>query len=161
MGAGVTSPSPRPLTRQRVEHTLDLLAGIIAGRKPEDAARFAPIYDRLERELAAMPEDDNIQNAAKLPAKLPVVYFIRSGEFIKIGRSSSWPTRYSDLRNNSPHPIVPLLVMRAKPSLETKLHARFKPDRVKGEWFRPSYAIMDYVERHRPKDIHTQLLRDT
>jgi hypothetical protein len=60
----MTSPSPRPLTRQRVSHALDLLAGIIAGRRPEDAARFAPIYDRLERELAAMPLDD-IQTRAR------------------------------------------------------------------------------------------------
>jgi hypothetical protein len=47
-----------PLTRARVEHALDLLAGIIATSSEEDAAAVAPIYDRLERELEAMPRDD-------------------------------------------------------------------------------------------------------
>ncbi len=54
----MTTPSPRPLTRQRVEHALVLLAGIIAHSSEEDAATVAAIYDRLEVELAAIDRDD-------------------------------------------------------------------------------------------------------
>lgn len=42
-----------PVTRERIEGALDALAEIIASRSPEDAAALAPIYERLERELAA------------------------------------------------------------------------------------------------------------
>lgn len=58
-------PHPaRPLTRARVAHALDLLAGIIADSSEEDAAIVAPIYDRLERELEAMPRE-SIQERAR------------------------------------------------------------------------------------------------
>ena len=51
-------PNPGPITRERVEKALNVLAGIVARSNPEDAAAVAPIYDRLERELAAMDRDD-------------------------------------------------------------------------------------------------------
>lgn len=51
-------PAQKPITRERVESALMVLAGIIASRNAEDAATLAPIYDRLERELAAMPVMD-------------------------------------------------------------------------------------------------------
>ena len=56
--------NPGPITRERVENALNILADVIARRSPEDAARAAPIYDRLERELAAM-ERDGIQARAR------------------------------------------------------------------------------------------------
>lgn len=58
----------QPVTRARVEHALDLLAGIIAGFSAEDAARVAPIYERLERELAAMDNDVQTRARARLIA---------------------------------------------------------------------------------------------
>lgn len=42
------------MTRQRVKRALTLLARIIVDSSDEDASSAAPIYDRLERELAAM-----------------------------------------------------------------------------------------------------------
>lgn len=51
-------PAQQPMTRVRVEHALQLLAGIVAESSEEDAAIVAPIYDRLENELAAMGRAD-------------------------------------------------------------------------------------------------------
>lgn len=51
-------PAQQPITRERVENALTVLAGIIASRNAEDAATLAPIYDRLERELEAMARVD-------------------------------------------------------------------------------------------------------
>lgn len=62
----MTTPSPRPLTRQRVEHALGLLAGIIVGSNDEDAAALAPVYARLERELAEMGDSDDIRIRARM-----------------------------------------------------------------------------------------------
>lgn len=46
------------ITAQRIETALLVLAGIIARRDSEVAAKLAPIYDRLERELEALQRDD-------------------------------------------------------------------------------------------------------
>lgn len=58
----------QPLTPQRVEHALLLLAQIIASRDAVVAARLEPIYDRLERELVAMRRDDIRARAQRLLA---------------------------------------------------------------------------------------------
>lgn len=57
-----------PMTRDRVENALNILARVIAERGPEDAARAAPIYDRLERELEAMENDIQSRVRARLAA---------------------------------------------------------------------------------------------
>jgi hypothetical protein len=53
------------VTRERVERALDALAGIIASRNAEDAATLAPLYDRLERELAAFDRGADVQARAR------------------------------------------------------------------------------------------------
>lgn len=53
------------MSRERVERALLLLAEIIGQRSPDDAAVLAPIYDRLERELAAMDRSDVVARAKR------------------------------------------------------------------------------------------------
>lgn len=53
------------ITRARIERALDVLAGIIAASGEEDARTVAPIYDRLERELAAMDRDHDVRARAR------------------------------------------------------------------------------------------------
>ena len=62
--------NPGPITRERVENALNILADVIARRSPEDAARAAPIYDRLERELKAMENDIQARARARLAGVL-------------------------------------------------------------------------------------------
>lgn len=57
---------PGHITRERVENALNILARVIARRSAEDAARAAPIYDRLERELEAMDNDIQARARARL-----------------------------------------------------------------------------------------------
>lgn len=57
-----------PMTRERVENALNVLAGVIAQSSPEDVVKMAPIYERLERELEAMQNDVRSRALARLAA---------------------------------------------------------------------------------------------
>jgi excisionase family DNA binding protein len=65
---GIASPQGGPLTRERVEHALTLLAEIIASSTADRAATIAPIYERLESELAAFDSAANVQARARARA---------------------------------------------------------------------------------------------
>lgn len=74
------------------------------------------------------------------------LYFARSllgGDLIKIGVSAQVDTRMRDLKAQA------LLVMKGEARREAELHARFADDRITGEWFRPSDALMAFIEENR------------
>ena len=76
------------------------------------------------------------------------IYFVRSGEFIKIGQSKRWKTRIEGMQVGSPHTIIVLLVLKADPKLENKLHNWFRTDHFRGEWFHSGPAILAYIREH-------------
>jgi hypothetical protein len=76
------------------------------------------------------------------------IYFVRSGEFIKIGQSKRWKHRVANMQIGSPHTIITLLVLIAEPKLESKLHNWFRADHFRGEWFHSGPAILAYVREH-------------
>lgn len=77
------------------------------------------------------------------------IYFMRAGEFVKIGRSKNWRYRMSGMQVGSPYTIVPLLVLIGDESEEQRLHHRFRESRFRGEWFRLSDAIREYIKGSR------------
>jgi hypothetical protein len=81
------------------------------------------------------------------------IYFMRAGEFIKIGRAKNWRTRLSQMQTGSPYTIQPLLIIPADCELEVQLHARFYRDRFRGEWFHSSPAILAYIKDNLPRCI--------
>lgn len=74
------------------------------------------------------------------------VYFVRSGDLVKIGHSLNVTKRLSALQIGSPVPLELWHVVKGQRSLEKELHERFSADRAHGEWFRVSPAITEYVE---------------
>lgn len=53
-----------PMTVERVENALDILARIMAGAKREEAALAAPLWKRLESELERLRDVDDIVSKA-------------------------------------------------------------------------------------------------
>lgn len=76
------------------------------------------------------------------------VYFLSDGEFIKIGFATDWQARIKGLQVANPRTLTPLLVLEGSHRFERQLHQLFKAHRVKGEWFRPSPEIAEYVSDH-------------
>lgn len=81
------------------------------------------------------------------------IYFLRAGEFVKIGHSTRWKMRIEQMQTGSPHTIVPLLVLIAKPGLERKLHNRFRADHFRGEWFHVGPAIRAFIKENLPNCV--------
>jgi len=68
------------------------------------------------------------------------VYFIQRGETgpIKIGVSTNVAGRLRTLEARFSEPLVLLGTLPGGADLEQALHARFRDQRIEGEWFRPS-----------------------
>jgi hypothetical protein len=76
------------------------------------------------------------------------IYFIRSGEFVKIGKSRHWKKRMENMQVGSPYTVVPLLVLVAPPEMERKLHNRFKADHFRGEWFHMGLVVLAFIKEN-------------
>lgn len=106
------------------------------------------------------------------------VYFIQAGEGgpIKIGVASKWETRFSKLRADNHEEVRLVGFLDGDKQIEAGLHDRFAPDHIRGEWFRPSPALLAYIAenakkpdrvptekrltwRHKPIVSHRDLIR--
>lgn len=78
------------------------------------------------------------------------VYFIRAGEngSIKIGHTRNFSKRFKDLISMSPVALHTLGVIEGNRAMEQALHGMFAPDRLHGEWFRPSPRLLAWIARH-------------
>jgi hypothetical protein len=85
------------------------------------------------------------------------VYFIKSHDFMKIGRANKLATRLQRLQTGNPHPCTVEEVIRVprKQALryETSLHRTFAKVRHRGEWFRFEPPLSSYVELLK-KELH-------
>jgi hypothetical protein len=77
----------------------------------------------------------------------PFIYFIRAGEAgpIKIGLTRSVPDRLAGLQICTADTLTVLASVQAPKEGERQLHAHFTPERIRGEWFRPSPRLMAYI----------------
>lgn len=81
------------------------------------------------------------------------IYFLRAGQFVKIGKSRNWKQRQQQMQVGSPYDIVPLLVLMDVPDLEKKLHTRFRRDHYRGEWFHMGPAIGSFIKENLPNCV--------
>jgi len=93
---------------------------------------------RLKRAKAVKPK------RARSP--LEFIYFVRSEEFVKIGWATSVETRMNSLRVNNPHPVELIALMVGGQTEEAMLHANFRGDHHRGEWFRLSDTIRSLLD---------------
>jgi hypothetical protein len=80
------------------------------------------------------------------------VYFVlaTASRLVKIGYAKDAWARFSNMQVGSPEELRMLGVIRTylPTELERDLHAHFAADRVRGEWFRFSEELFDYVMQH-------------
>lgn len=76
------------------------------------------------------------------------VYFIQAedGGPIKIGYSDDPAKRLIELQTSHHSPLVIRSTISGPPSLERKLHTRFRAHRLSGEWFSPVAEIAEMGE---------------
>jgi hypothetical protein len=81
------------------------------------------------------------------------VYFLRCRDFVKIGCASNVRHRATNIAISLPYDLEPLgsIVTADRKSafaLEKALHGRFRALRHRGEWFRYSDTIRDFIAVH-------------
>lgn len=88
----------------------------------------------------------DFNNATRI-SKLPMVYVLTTPrfEFIKVGRSSAFKTRLSNIQAGCPFDLRLWCSIRTPRALEIEafLHQNLSHCHVRGEWFKPSAADLD------------------
>lgn len=80
-------------------------------------------------------------------SKGEIVYFLRAGDFVKIGKATGSPTnRLSQLRTGCPFPIEVVATIDGGYAKERELHERFRHIRAHGEWFHATADLCAYIE---------------
>lgn len=75
-----------------------------------------------------------------------MIYFIRSGDAVKIGYSANVANRRRTLRTGNPNMLVVLGVMDGDRANEDTIQRRFWAHHIHGDWFRINDAILAYIE---------------
>lgn len=76
-----------------------------------------------------------------------MIYFISAGPDgpIKIGYASNPKKRLASLQTAHHQELTLLRVIPGNTTAEGILHRRFKKDRLKGEWFKPSEDVLGFI----------------
>jgi hypothetical protein len=81
----------------------------------------------------------------KLNRPVPDVYFVQSGEFIKIGFTNNLELHLGALRCSNPTELEVLALLPGPRSLERRLHSIFAEYRERGEWFRVNDKLAGFL----------------
>lgn len=85
------------------------------------------------------------------PGSMERVYVVGYGPYIKIGFSGSEKgSRIRSLQTGTPEKLEHLAHLAGSRKLEKALHAKFKPYRLRGEWFKRRGALTRWLERGCP-----------
>lgn len=84
-----------------------------------------------------------------------MLYFItQTDEYVKIGYTEDSPNqRLSALQIGNPKQLKLSRLLPGNKAKELKLHAKFAPYSVRGEWFYLSHEIKSYIRNTRNDDV--------
>ena len=81
-----------------------------------------------------------------------MVYFVQSENgSIKIGYAKNPLNRLSGLQTSSSEKLSLLGVISGGMEVENTLHDRFKTEKIRGEWFKPSKSLLDFISENASK----------
>jgi hypothetical protein len=120
-------------------------------KTPEERAQAEAEHARLMEANRLRAERERADREAMKAAKRAAarVYFIQQDggdRLVKIGTTTRpVEVRLKELQAGQPHPLVILAHAPGGRYDEGRLHARFGPHRVTGEWFRPDVTLLGYA----------------
>lgn len=93
------------------------------------------------------------------------VYFIRAGEYVKIGKAADPEDRMRGMQTACPFHmrLVGTIDCRSDGGAyiyERKLHHRFRSLRVRGEWFRWDKGLKRFIQENLAEDEREMLLEE-
>lgn len=81
------------------------------------------------------------------------VYFIKSGDLIKIGCSANISKRMADIQTWSPYKLELLAIMPGNVRVENALHSYFEDEWSHAEWFHPSARLLEMIDQIKNGDV--------
>lgn len=99
--------------------------------------------------MGALTDDDiyNKVDRALRRSRSGYVYFLRCGEFVKIGYSETPLDRVAAIAAGSIGDHKLLGLVRGGITMEKQLHQRFKAFRHKGEWFHACSWVLSEIDK--------------
>jgi hypothetical protein len=76
---------------------------------------------------------------------MQVVYFLRSGDFVKIGTTRKLASRIDAIRTSAAHGIELLGAVPGDYATERTWHSRFSHLHARGEWFTAAPELLDAI----------------
>lgn len=88
------------------------------------------------------------RQARKIESEMSI-YFVQAGENgpIKIGRADDVYARLDNLQTGNAEELRLLVHVDGDRALEGTLHTHFDKDRIRGEWFRPSPELLQFIAK--------------
>ncbi len=107
---------------------------------------LAATLDRLRDRLDRIP-DDHLDLSRFSSPHDPLLYFLRSGEFIRIGMTRNIQQSYRQTDAANPLPVSLFMVGAGNTALEKTIHEDFKQLHVKAEWFRNQDPLTSFIQQ--------------
>ncbi len=145
MSVSYYSPAPAPAPGERTQ-VREIHRAIDLVREQRKKARLSMNRRRVKPRSAAQVIVDDMWTHPYRDYYRHVIYiyFIRRGEYVKIGRSDAGVGRMADLQQASPEPLELMGTFTGIPCDEQMLHYAFAEHRIRGEWF-THVPLMDEV----------------
>lgn len=128
-----------------VDELLMYKFGERSDRLKETVFREARKSGRIKRRT----KDRRIANQLIGPGHFASVYFVKGGDYVKIGKAKDVEQRVRDLQVASPKKLKILYVIQVPESRvneeERRHHEKFKHLKASGEWFRYDDEIKEYI----------------
>jgi hypothetical protein len=93
-------------------------------------------YDEYEAALRGEVLQEPDRARARRLEKVGYIYFLRAGQWVKIGFSTDPTGRFTSLKTALPAPVTCLVSVPGSARLERRLHEIFRKHRGQGEWFK-------------------------
>ena len=89
------------------------------------------------------------------------IYFVRVGDFVKIGMSREWKKRIANLKVAVPFDVELLHVELGLERSEKSLHKRFRKLHHRREWFHAHPILLAYIAGRAAEPGRSMIKRDT
>lgn len=106
------------------------------------AAYFSGQWDRRDIEAAVA----SVIPWPEIRAENSEVYFVQSGDFIKIGYSKNVSERLVTMQTGSPTELILIATIPGSVITEERIHRLFERLYHRGEWFRRTPQLMAYID---------------
>lgn len=96
--------------------------------------------------FCSIPNYDEYPEAVEVEQETEgFIYFIQGGDLVKIGFAVDPTGRLQELQMGNPNPLKLLCAFPGNRSHEKLYHAHFENERVRGEWFKISTNLQNFV----------------